>query len=414
MNKIGTVLTDIHSARLHPLVPQELSCSLLKKGMTKALAVKSGTTSSLGVYAIAKKVDIKFSLFGMQASDTWQRYIALWNHDYDTKSDSMELVENEKFISYDIAFPMYEKLARHHTNPEGSNLHDRMDLYRLHAEQHIRQLYDGTAEKPDHIIHVTSTGFIDPNPVSTVMSAKKWHDIDITNFYHHACNAPIPAIRTANALLSASLAGGSEKPKQRIDLVSSEMFSLHMRLADDRPLNVNLMSTFSDSFLRYSVIPYEDMLEKRMGGLKILAFRNMTFPDTSSLAIWRASDPCFYFDLKLLDYLKLIKTQVRHFVDTFYAEIGMDFRSVKDLTCFVIQGSSQMTLKQIAEELELSENQISLSKETLLENGYLSSGAIPFMCKKVIEDSRIPSGTKVFCLGYAQGITMSGMLLEKV
>ncbi|KUL32844.1 3-oxoacyl-[acyl-carrier-protein] synthase III C-terminal domain-containing protein [Chlorobium limicola] len=414
MSKIETVLTDIHSARLHPLVPQELSCNLLKKGMTKALAVKSGTTSSLGVYAIAKKVDIKFSLFGMQASDTRQRYMALWNHDYDLESDSRGLVENGKFISYDIAFPMYEQLARHHTNPEGSNLHDRMDLYRLHAEQHIRQLYEQNNEIPDNIIFISSTGYIDPNPVSTVMSAKQWHDIDITNFYHHACNAPIPAIRMANALLTTSLAGGCEKPKKRIDMVSSEMFSLHMRLADDRTLNVGLISTYSDSFLRYSIRSYQDVLDNRMGGLKILAFRNMTFPNTSAIAMWSISDPCFYFDLKLLDYLKLIKTQVRHFVDSFYAENGMDFRSEKDHTSFVIQGSSQLTLKQIAEELELSENQISLSRETLLENGYLSSGAIPFMCKRVIEEEKIPSGTKVFCLGYAQGITMSGMLLEKV
>jgi len=414
MSKIETVLTDIHSARLHPLVPQELSCNLLKKGMAKALAVKSGTTSSLGVYAIAKKVDIKFSLFGMQASDTRQRYMALWNHGYDLESDIRGLVENGKFISYDIAFPMYEQLARHHTNPEGSNLHDRMDLYRLHAEQHIRQLYEQVNEKPDNIIHVTSTGYIDPNPVSTVMSAKQWHDIDITNFYHHACNAPIPAIRMANTILTAALSGNCEKPKKRIDLVSSEMFSLHTRLDNDSPVNVGLISTYSDSFFRYSVRTYADVLEKGTGGLKILAFKNITIPDSAALAVWKVSSPCFDFQIDAMKYFRLINTHVSDFVDSFFTENGLDFESIKDRTYFVIQGSSQTTLKQIAEKLNLSEMQIDASRMTLYENGYLSSGVIPFMCKSIIENNSIPSGTKVFCLGYALGVTMSGMLLEKV
>ena len=87
---------------------------------------------------------------------------------------------------------------------------------------------------------------------------------------------------------------------------------------------------------------------------------------------------------------------------------------LKDNIFFVIQASTAYVLKQMAKELKLADEQIAFSKKILYENGYLSSGAIPFMCKQIIENRDIPSGKIIFCIGYAQGITLSGMLLEKV
>lgn len=411
---IETALTDIHSARLSPLVPQESSYNLLQKGLTKALAVKSGKTSAAEVYYLSKKVSFKFRMFGTTDSEIFHRYLTVWAHDYDKKSERMSLVENGEFVEYDFGFPMYEELAKRHVNPEGSDLKDRMALYRSQSEAHIGNLYEQTVEKPDHIVHVTSTGFLDPNPVDAVMASKQWYDVDVTTFYHRACNAPISAIRTANALLTASLAGGCETPKKRIDLVHSEIFSVHTRIAEDDPVNIALMCKFSDSFLRYAIESCDDIRKKGKSGLKILAFKNFTVPDTSAIAQWSASNPCFEFKVDALNYFKLVKTHVRQFTHAFFAEHGMDFAEVKGKTVFALQASSLSILNEIGQELKLSKELKELSRKTLYENGYLSSGAIPFMCKQIIESSDIPSGALVFCLGYGQGVTMSGMLLEKM
>lgn len=411
---IETALTDIHSARLSPLVPQELSYNLLQKGLTKALAIKSGKTSAADVDYLSKKVSFKFRMFGTTDSEITHRYLTVWAHDYNSESEKMGLMENGRFIEYNFGFPMYEELAKRHVNPEGSDLKERMALYRSQSEAHIGNLYEQTAEKPDHIVHVTSTGFMDPNPVDTVMASKQWYDIDITTFYDRACNAPISAIRTANALLTASLAGGCENPKKRIDLVHSEIFSVHTRIAEDDPVNIVIMCKFSDSFLRYSIESCDDIRRKGKNGLKILAFKNFTIPDTSAIAQWSTSNPCFEFKVDALNYFKLVKAHVRQFTNAFFAENGMDFSEVKNDTVFAIQASSLSILNEIGQELKLSEELKELSRKTLYENGYLSSGAVPFMCKQIIENSDIPSGSLIFCLGYGQGVTMSGMLLEKM
>jgi predicted naringenin-chalcone synthase len=410
----ATVLTDFHSVRLRDLVPQEKTCKLLAKGVVKALAVKSGKTSEKDVEKIHKKVRTKFSQFAVSEKTIKQRYLSIWPENYDAADEECPIVENGRFIEYESVFPMYENLAKNHTNPAGAGLNDRMELYRIHTEKHLRKLYNDAHEQPDHIIHVTSTGYFDPNPVDSIISEKKWPDVDITNFYHKACNAPIPAIRTANALIRSSVSGGYEKPKKRIDLVHSEMFSIHINLSEDHPINVGLMSTFSDSFLRYSIMTYDDARKKGLRSLKIVAFKNMTIPNSTNTAVWKVSDPAFEFRIDPMKYFRLVRMNIKNFVKSFFIDAGMEFRDVKDRLLFVFQASSSLILKQIAKELDLSEEQMAFSRNTLYENGYLSSGAIPVMCKQLIDDPTIPSGQKIICIGYAQGITISGMLLEKV
>ncbi|TLU87610.1 MAG: hypothetical protein FDX21_01945 [Chlorobium sp.] len=414
MTKVVTVLTDIHSVRLSHLVPQEQICKLLMKGMAKALAVKSGKIAEKDVEKIRKRVELKFSQFAVQSSDIKQRYMCLLLDDYNAALKKKSIVEDGKYADYDITFPIYDNLIKNHTHPEGLALPARMELYRQQAEKHIRHLYSDSAEKPDHIIHVTSTGYFDPNPVDTIITEKEWYDVDVTNFYHRACNAPISAIRMANAVLTASSSSCCELPKKRIDLVHSELFSAHIRLIDDHPANVVIMSSFSDSFLRYSIRTYTDICKTGMGGLKILAFKNMTIPDSSSVVVWKVSEPAFHFSIDLIKYSKHIKKNLKEFIYTFFHDNGMDFMLIKDKILFVIQASTAYVLKQMAKELNLADEQITFSKNILYENGYLSSGAIPFMCKQIIDNRDIPSGKIVFCIGYAQGITLSGMLLEKL
>ena len=419
MREIGcieTVLTDFETIRLSKLIPQDESCSLLSMGMAKALAVKSEKTSKRDVDKIYRHVRSKFFLCAVSNKAIKQRYMTLWPEQYDTVSDvkKNKIIDNDHFVNYDIEFPMYEDLARFHTNPEGANLSARMDLYKLHAEQHIRRLYNEVFEVPDQIIHVTSTGYFDPNPVATILSEKQWYDVELTNFYHKSSNATISAIGNAYAYMRSSHAGGYEKPKKRIDLVHSELFSAHIKIADDQPFNIMLMSTLSDSFLRYSVRNYEDVLANDKDGLKILAFKHMMIPGTTSVIELKVSNPAFDYKLDALKYLKMLSSNVKQFVTSFLKEVGLDYKEVKKRLIFVIPASSSMIIKQIKKELQLSDEQIALSQTTLYENGYLSSGAIPYMCKELIESDTIPAGQKVFCLGHGNGILLSGMLLEKM
>jgi len=414
VKRIETVLTDFETIRLSKLIPQDQSCRLLSMGMAKALAVKTGKTSERDVDKIYKHVRSKFFLCAVSSKAIKQRYMTLWPEQYDTVAAVNKLVDDDHFVNYDIEFPMYVDLARFHTNPDGANLNERMELYKHHTKEHLRLLYDDVSEAPDQIIHVTSTGYFDPNPVAAIISEKRWYDVEVTNFYHKSSNATIPAIANAYAYIRSSHAGGYEKPKKRIDIVHSELFSAHIKISDDQAFNIMLMSTLSDSFLRYSVRNYDDVSAMNQHGLKIIAFKNMMIPETTSVIELKVSNPAFDYKLDALKYLNTISKSVNEFVTSFLMEVGLNYKEIKDRLIFVIPASSSMILKQIKKELQLSAEQISLSHNTLYENGYLSSGAIPYMCKELIESDNISVGQKVFCLGHGNGIMLSGMLLEKM
>jgi alkylresorcinol/alkylpyrone synthase len=412
-NNFLTVLSDFHIAPL-TLVPQNDSCALLMKGMVKAIAIKKGKSSDKDIEKIERAVKMKFKLFALSSEIAKQRHLVVWpeNYKYD---DKFKIIENGKYVKHDFAIPMYSDLAKNHTNPDGDGLDKRMDLFRSITEKNIYKLYEcERIERPDQIIHVTSSGYIEPNPVDVIVSGKKWFDVYVTNFYNKACNATISAIETAHASMRSSLIGDCEKLKKRIDVVHTELFSLHMKLSHDDPVNIGLISSYSDSILRYSIFPYAEVRQRGLPGLKILSFRHILVPDSIHFAVLKVSSPAFDYFINPIKYFKAVKDNVRDFVTGYFKEIGVDFKTIKNEILFLVQASSIHILMQIGAELGLSEEQLTFSRNNLYENGYLTSSAIPFMCKKVIESSEIPSGQKVFCLGYALGMTISGMLLEKI
>jgi alkylresorcinol/alkylpyrone synthase len=408
-----TVLSNFNYVPLTP-IPQQDSCDLLMMGMVKAKAVKNGISTEKEIGKIENNIRMKFKLFALSEDVIKQRYLVFWPDNYNLKG-KIKVIENGKFVEHDLSVPLYEELAKKHTNPNGADLDKRMEIYRSISEQKIQNLYESEClERPDHIIHVTSSGYIQPNPVDVFISRKKWYDIHVTNYYNKACNAAISAIESAHALVRSSMLGDCEKPKKRIDIVHSEIFSIHMKISDDDPVNIGLISAFSDSFIKYSIRPYNEAIRNEIPALKILSFKHLLIPDSLSLAVLTVSSPAFNYIIEPVRYFKKIRENVKVFVKEFFKEIGLDFKTIKDNLIFLIQPSSIQIIMQIGKELGLSDEQLSLSKDNLYENGYLTSSAIPFMCKKIIDSSDLHPGQKIFCLGFASGVTISGMLLEKM
>jgi len=414
VHALDTVLTDFQSARLQPMVPQEVSLALLTKAMTKAIAVREGKESDQQVEKIFRRLKVLFSQFAASPDKIKERYMAIWpQHDDFQALVKANICENNRFVPHDPVFPMFNELAQHHRQPEGASLGVRMELYRQECERHLSVLYDNVVSPPDQMIHVTSTGYCDPNPVQLLISERGWHDTIVHNSYNKACNGAIPAIRLADALMQQSY-GGAGRTDSRVDIIHSEMFSLHINLTHNHPVNISLVNSYSDSFLRYSLCSHETVRTKGMRGLKIIGIKDYTIPGSSSVCRWMVSDPSFEFTIDVLQHFRLIRKHVRQLVDRLFAGVGMEFDDVRDSLVYGLQMSSSLPMKEIKKGLSLSDDQVALSKKLLYEQGYLSSAALPFMCKQILESDDVPVGQKVLCIGYAQGVTMSAMLLEKV
>jgi len=87
--------------------------------------------------------------------------------------------------------------------PETSSLNmaERMDIFRRVVDQLILDYYENS-DMPDHIIHVSNSGYSSPSAVQKMVSLKGWNSL-VTNCYHMGCYAAFPAVRMGLGFLSS-------------------------------------------------------------------------------------------------------------------------------------------------------------------------------------------------------------------
>jgi predicted naringenin-chalcone synthase len=48
------------------------------------------------------------------------------------------------------------------------------------------------------------------------------------------------------------------------------------------------------------------------------------------------------------------------------------------------------------------------------ENGNMSSATVPHILKGLLEERAVKVGTRIVCLGFGPGLTVTGLVLEKI
>ena len=162
------VLTDFHAVLPSVPLPQDDSVELLALGVTKAVAVKSGKISEKQVDRIYNKVRSALKQFGATSNSIKQRCLVFGPSEY-KHILGKSLVENDRFIEHDFNFPLFEDLVYKHTNPYGASLSQRIQMIDSKTVDLVQKLYANEIDPPDEIIHVTSTGYTDPNPVDKLV-----------------------------------------------------------------------------------------------------------------------------------------------------------------------------------------------------------------------------------------------------
>ena len=104
-------------------------------------------------------------------------------------------------------------------------------------------------EKPCEIVHVCCSGMRSPSPVQQLIGQNAWNS-SVTNCYFNDCYAAISALKIASGLLQ------NEKLNKRksIDVVHTELLSLHVDLSDYSPENIIKMSLFGDGFVNQNIV----------------------------------------------------------------------------------------------------------------------------------------------------------------
>ncbi len=412
----GVILSDFVSVKLSPPIPQELANDFLAMAIAKVECAENQSNDQEDEEARLKKSRIKVAQYGVSEKYIKQRYWVLAASDYGGENDAFQAIAcHGELLKAAMSLPFFRDIVSQYKNPQNLDLRERMALYNKYASKSIRQMYDKEeAPPPDDIIHVTCSGYLMPSPVEQFVAEKQWLKTTVTHSYHMGCYGAIPALRIARGFLSAERNDGAAK-KDRVDIVHTEILSIHSKIVKGTTEEIYTKTLFGDGFIKYSAFPEEKYPFAGKKGLKILAIKEQLVNNSLNCITWQLGSNSFDMTFELsVPYV--IRDIVKPYVQEMFSEIGLDYEREKELgnIAFAIHPGSPVIIKKICEQLGLTEEDMALSNKVLYENGNMSSVTTPYILREIIQDDAIAVGKKVLNLAYGPGLTMAGMILEKV
>ncbi len=326
--------------------------------------------------------------------------------------DDAELISMKKFVSrfacdsqristrgIDVADALetdYEKMQIYRISehrPEGLGMLERSNYFSNRCKHLFEEFYAESTKAPSHLIHVTCTGYVSPSGAQALVAKKGWNsETAITHAYHMGCYASLPAIRMGQAFAALD--------HQQVDIVHTEMCSLHLNPADHSPEQIVVQSLFADGFIKYSV--GEEEANDR--GFEIIKIKEFIIPNSEKSMSWLTSD--FGMQMTLS---KDVPGQVVEHLQNFLK----DFK-ITEKTIFAIHPGGPKIIDSIRDILKLREDQIKHSKDVLFRYGNMSSATLPHIWQDLLEDESIESGTELMSLAFGPGLSIFGGLLKKL
>lgn len=268
----------------------------------------------------------------------------------------------------------------------------------------FEEFYAKVQDPPSVLIHVTCTGYVSPSGAQRLVARKDWGRVtEVIHAYHMGCYASLPATRIA--------AGFLERGKARVDLVHTELCTLHLDPSQHGPEQLVVQTLFADGVIRYSAsaAPEEP---GSLPGMVVLTTHEELVPGTEDAMTWMVSDFGMKMTLsrKVPDYLR---AGLKGFLDRMGAEVDLSTEQLCREAIFAIHPGGPRIIDELAELLGLSAPQVQASNAILRDYGNMSSATLPHVWKAILEDGSVPSGTQVVALAFGPGLTISGAILRK-
>lgn len=402
---MNAVLGDFTPIRISKPVPQRITLELAAYGFAKAYCKANEINEKEGFRNAYKEVKEKFSKYALSPAQIKRRQLVFFPR-----------LTDIRFIDghFDLAEPEQKHLQLLDLKGDlrGEDLKSRHESYGKVVDQCLVRMYDDAAKSPDDVVHVTCSGYLAPSPVERMVACKEWFDTTVTHSYHMGCYGAFPAIKMAHGFLASSHFGVTP-PKERVDIIHTELLSTHHNIQDLRAENIITMSLFADGFIKYSLFSEGALRKKGLRGLKILTLNEHLLPNSADEMTWIPGSHQFHMTLTVMVPI-VIKQHVRPFIEDLLLKVGIDFEKEKQALTFAIHPGGPKIAEHIQDELGLREDQVAISKQVFLENGNMSSATIPHILKEILEEKAIPVGTRVVCVAFGPGLTITGLVLEKI
>jgi predicted naringenin-chalcone synthase len=297
--------------------------------------------------------------------------------------------------------------------PEGAPINERMDFYKEAVLGRLRELYASVedAHRPEHLLHVTCTGYVSPSPGQIFVAERGWQEhTAVTHTYHMGCYAALPAVRLADGLAHRLHADGPHRGI--VDVFHSELCSLHGNLSASTPEQMVVQSLFADGFIKYRVVHADaDDAPSPHRRLLLLGIREQIVPDTTDHMTWKPYPWGMHMTLAR-GVPDAIRGALPDFLGRLAKSAGVTPAHLIDGAAWAVHPGGPRIVDQVSECLRLRDEQIAASRQVLFERGNMSSATIPHIWKHLAET--LEPGRLVVSLAFGPGLTLFGSLMRTV
>ncbi len=373
-------ITDFHVIRPRFEIPQETTLDWLAEAHSRAEAARTGSASD----AFYQEVKDRLYRLGFGKDKIQSRGVQiddLYHQDWST-------------------MPIYPVGV----SPEGVGFTERSKVFDREVSQVFEAFYPVGASSPDHLIHVTCTGYVAPSPAQKIVSKRNFgQSTVVTHAYHMGCYGSIPALRMSSGFLHLPSPHGSS----HIDIVHTEFCSLHMHPMRHSTEQLIVQSLFADGFIKYAVRPEAQVKSGEF--LKMLALSEETIPDSTESMTWRCEDQGLGMTLAK-EVPVLISRGLPGYLKRLFEKAGT--RDEKKLYYAVHFGGPKI-LAQVQKILNLEDEQLRHTHEILRTCGNMSSATLPHIWNLMLNDPSIPEGSQIVSMAFGPGLSIAGGLFEK-
>ncbi len=389
------ILCNFRSIRPKFIVEQDDTMSWLSLAHARAEAMKGEGAKEQSEKSFAERIAKLFTRYGCSSDRIARRGLEISDFSH-TRWNEMEI------FSYK-------------DGPFGPTTTQRSAEFHKIGTRVCAELFTKEQTPPDHIIHVTCSGYISPSCAQERVAQNGWHDkVVVTHAYHMGCYAAVPAIRIADGFLAAALnfRDGSDN-SSRVDILHTEVCSLHVQAHDHSPEQLIVQSLFADGFIVYSAIQSNHQSELKGSGLLLKGLHEEIVPDSEDAVTWECSEWGMRMGLSS-EVPEMIASSLEPFLERLCQRGGTSFTEIKEKSVFAIHPGGPKIIDRVQALLNLQEEQVSASRYILLNYGNMSSATLPHVWEKVVADESVASGTYVISLAFGPGLCISGALLQKV
>lgn len=253
-------------------------------------------------------------------------------------------------------------------------------------------------EDVNHIFFVTTTGVATPSIDARIVNRLGLRqDIKRTPIFGLGCVAGAAGITRAADYLRAF-------PGQAALLLSVELCSLTLQRRDLSIPNIIATGLFGDGSAAVTLIG-----DERPGqGPRVVATRSIFYPDTERVMGWDITNDGFAVVLSG-EIPALVEREIRANVDEFLGSRGL---GIPDVGVFVCHPGGPKILRAFERALELPDDALALTWESLKRVGNLSSSSVLMVLRDTLDRKAPEPGTYGLLMAMGPGFCSELVLLQ--